>query len=314
MAETAGIDGDAIRQVQEYIRREFNALLRPLTHPVYHYTDGAAAIAILEDAKLRATNILYLDDGRDMAHSVEFFREALAIRERRHASAVTGELSALIRQYLSEVGSYVPPDIWIATFSSERDSARQWDKINGCGHAVAVGFSANGIMRGAETGGALLAPCCYDDDAKIAIMTRGLEVAERLYEKRRDAFARSPGAGVALVRYVLRELALFGALMKRSELRHEDEWRVILCNPSQTAVGARRIHAIAKPDYTSLYIDLEIADATDRLPLCEILVGPGPHQQMTARAFWTLLYKHGYERADVVQSALTAHKSLGIVR
>lgn len=304
MAETAGIDTDAIRQVQEYIRREFNALLRPLTHPVYHYTDGAAAIAILEDGKLRATNILYLDDGRDMAHSVEFFREALAIRERHYPGAVTDELAALIRQYLSEVGGYVPPDIWIATFSSERDSARQWETIQGCGHAVAVGFSPAGIMRGAETGGALLAPCCYDDNAKIAIMTRGLEVAEKLYEKRRAAFARSPAAGIALVRYVLRELALFGALMKRSELKHEDEWRVILCNPSQTAAGARRIRAVAKPDYTSLYIDLEIADATDRLPLCEILVGPGPHQQMTARAFWTLLYKHGYERADVVQSAL----------
>ena len=304
MAEMAAIDTDAVRQVQEYIRREFNALLRPLTHPVYHYTDGAAAIAILEDAKLRATNILYLDDGRDMAHSLEFFREALAVRERQHPGAVTEELVALTRQYLSEVGGYVPPDIWIATFSSERDSARQWQNVQGCGHAVAIGFSANGIMRGAETGGALLAPCCYDDDTKLAIMSRGLEVAERLYEKRRGTFFKSPGAGVALVRYVLRELALFGALMKRSDLRHEDEWRVILCNPSQTAVGARRIHAIAKPDYTSLYIDLEVADATDRLPLCEILIGPGQHQQMTARAFWTLLYKHGYERADVIQSAL----------
>jgi hypothetical protein len=303
MAETAVIDTDAVRQVQEYIRREFNALLRPLTHPVYHYTDGAAAIAILEDAKLRATNILYLDDGRDMAHSLEVFGRALEIRERQ-PGPVTGELTALVRQYLSEVGGYVPPDIWIATFSSERDGARQWQTVQGCGHAVAVGFSANGIMRGAETGGALLAPCCYDDDAKLAIMMRGIEVAEKLYEKRRAAVAKSPGAGVALVRYVLRELALFGALMKRSDLKGEDEWRVILCNPSQTAVGARRIHAIAKPDYTSLYIDLEVADATDRLPLCEILVGPGAHQQMTARAFWTLLYKHGYERADVIQSTL----------
>jgi hypothetical protein len=314
MAETAGIDTDAIRQVQEYIRREFNALLRPLTHPVYHYTDGATAIAILEGAKLRATNILYLDDGRDLAHSVEFFRRALALRQERNPGAVTAELAGLIEQYLSEVGSYVPPDVWIATFSSERDSARQWRSVHGCGHAVAFGFTPAGIRRAAETGGALLAPCCYDDETKIAIMSRGLEIAERLYEKRRATFVRTPGAGVALVRYVLRELALFGALMKRSELSHEDEWRVILCNASQTAVGARRIQAIAKPDYTSLYIDLEIADATDRLPLCEILVGPGKHQQMTARAFWTLLYKHGYERADVVQSTLTAQQPLGIVR
>src|SRR5271168_3230134 len=302
MAETATIDTDAVRQVQDYIRREFNALMRPLTHPVYHYTDGAAAVAIIEDAKLRATNILYLDDGRDMVHSVDFFQHALTIREQQRPSDVTAELTAIIRQYLSEVGGYVPPDIWIATFSSERDSASQWDTIEGCGHAVALGFSANGIMRSAETGSALLAPCCYDDDTKIAIMTRGLEVAEKLYEKRRQAFDRNPAAGVALVRYVLRELALFGALMKRSDLAAEREWRVILCNATQTAVGARRIHAVAKPDYTSLYIDLDIADATDRLPICEILVGPGRHQQMTARAFWTLLYKHGYERADVIQS------------
>ena len=86
MAEAATIDTDAVRQVQDYIRREFNALMRPLTHPVYHYTDGAAAVAIIEDAKLRATNILYLDDGRDMAHSVDFFQQALTIRERERPS------------------------------------------------------------------------------------------------------------------------------------------------------------------------------------------------------------------------------------
>jgi len=282
MAGTGSIDTDAIRQVQDYIRREFNALIRPLKHPVYHYTDGGAAVGIIEEAKLRATNILYLDDGRDMAHSLEFFREAIAIRERENPGGVTAELVALIQQYMSEVGSYVPPDIWIATFCSRRDDPDAWAMARDRGsHGVALGFSAAGIML------------------------RGLEIAEKLYEKRRAVFAKTPEAGVALVRYVLRELALFGALMKRSDLAHEEEWRVILCNPSQTAVGARRINAIARPDYTALYIDIEIADATGRLPICEILVGPSQHQQMTARAFWTLLYKHGYERADVVQSALS---------
>jgi hypothetical protein len=31
-----------------------------------------------------------------------------------------------------------------------------------------------------------------------------------------------------------------------------------------------------------------------------VLIGPSPHQEMTARAFRTLLYKHGYERTDIV--------------
>jgi hypothetical protein len=301
MAESTGITGDDIRQVQDYVRREFNTLLRPLDHPVYHYTDGAAAANILEEARLRATNILYLDDGRDMGHSVDFFRQAMANRLAQHPGGATAELNGIITDYLSQVGGYVPPDIWIATFTRERDSAHQWQAFSERGHGVSIGFTSNGILRGAESGGALLAPCCYDDATKVAIMTRGLELLEKLYEKRRKT-AGQPPAAEALVRYVIRELALFGALMKRSDLAHEEEWRVILCNPSQTAVGARRIKAITKHDYTALYIDLEMADATDRLPICEILVGPSTHQQMTARAFWTLLYKHGYDRAEVVPS------------
>jgi hypothetical protein len=301
MADATGITNDDIRQVQEYVRREFGTLMRPLNHPVYHYTDGPAAASILEDAKLRATNILYLDDGRDMGHSLEFFREAMAARLREHPGGITAELTAVIDQYLSEVGGYVPPDIWIATFTKERDSAHQWQSVSARGHGVAVGFTSGGLIRAAESGGALLAPCCYDDATKVAIMSRGLELLEKLYEKRRKLSGK-PDGSAGLVRYVVRELALFGALMKRSDLAHEGEWRAILCNPSQTAAGARRITATAKLDYTSLYIDLEIADATDRLPICEILIGPSTHQQMTARAFWTLLYKHGYERAEVIQS------------
>ena len=81
MADYTGIDNDDIRQVQDYMRREFDTLMRPLKHPVYHYTTGEAAAGILEEAKLRATNILYLDDGREMQHSVTYFRQAMAMRQ-----------------------------------------------------------------------------------------------------------------------------------------------------------------------------------------------------------------------------------------
>jgi hypothetical protein len=301
MADYTGIDNDDIRQVQDYMRREFDTLMRPLKHPVYHYTTGEAAASILEEAKLRATNILYLDDGREMQHSVVYFRQAMAMRQDAGHGSVGEALNEMIARYLSEVGDYVPPDIWIATFTAQYDCPRQWRRVSEESHGVALGFPAAGIVRAAEAGGALLAPCCYDERSKIEIMSRGLDLLEKLYAKRLKGGAKMPQAD-ALVRYVVRELALFGALMKPSEYADENEWRMVLCNPSQTAVGARRITALARPEYTSLYIDLEIADATDRLPISEILIGPSQRQQMTTRAFRTLLYKHGYERADVVPS------------
>jgi hypothetical protein len=49
----------------------------------------------------------------------------------------------------------------------------------------------------------------------------------------------------------------------------------------------------------SLYVDLPLAGPDGRLPLTEILVGPGAQQQLTERAFRTLLYKHGYENVRV---------------
>jgi hypothetical protein len=276
--------------------------MRPLKHTVYHYTSGAAAANILDQGKIRATNILYMDDGREMQHTIDYFRRAKALRLEQRSGQISVELDEAVTRYLAQAGNTVPPDIWIATFTTARDSADQWGLAPARGHGAALGFSAHGLSRAAEGSGVLLAPCCYDDAAKIAIMSHGLEVLERLYERRLRNNPRGAPDAEPLVRYVVRELALFGALMKRSELAHEHEWRLILCNPSQTAAGARRITALPKEDYTALYIDIDLVDAAERLPIAEILVGPSPMQQMTARAFRTLLYKHGYEHVDVTSS------------
>ncbi len=300
MAEQQGIGSADIKQVQDYIRKEFTILMRTPQKKLYHYTNGAAAAGILGQSTLRATNILHLDDGREMQHALDCFQEAMDRRRAQPGADSSAELNATISQYLSEKGSYVPPDIWIATFTSERDDAGLWTRFSDDSHSVSFGFSPAGIARAAETSGALLAACCYDDETKITVMTRGLDLLQRLYDRSRGSADRR-----ALVGYIMRELALFSAIMKRADLAHEDEWRLILCNPSQTAVGARRINAIAKPQYTSLYIDLEVADGSDRLPIDEIIIGPSPHQQMTERAFRILLYKHGYEHANVTPSPIT---------
>jgi hypothetical protein len=300
MAGVVDIANEDRRQLQDYMRREFTALLREPQATLYHYTDGAAAASILDQSSLRATNILYLDDGREIRHAIDLFREALAIRRDRATDPQSSELNALIARYLEDTGQYVPPDVWIATFTERRDGGDLWDRYSHIGHGVALGFTPQPLGKAAEAGGAFLAPCCYDDATKIAIMGRGLELLERLYAaKTVRRWGQSNEAGARLVRYVVRELALFGALMKRSELAGENEWRLVIVNASQTAVGARRIKAEAKRDYTALYIDLELGDASDRLPIGEILVGPGEYQEMTERAFRTLLYKYGYERADV---------------
>lgn len=314
MADAAdNITNEDRRQLQEYMRREFTALLRQPQKTLYHYTDGEAASGILDQSAFRATNILYLDDGLDLQHTVDLFRQAMALRMQLHAHPQARELNDLIARYLQDVGQYVPPDVWIATFTEERDAQPHWKTYGRAGHGVALGFAPSALSRAAEASGAFLVPCCYDDDTKVAILGRGLDLLERLYEAKAKRWVQPSDAGVKLVRSVVREMALFGSLMKRSEFAHENEWRLVVVNASQTAVGARRIKARAKPDYTALYIDLELDDANNQLPITEIIVGPSQYQEMTERAFRTLLYKYGYEGPDVLLSQPRI-KSLGVLR
>src|SRR5271166_3996433 len=102
MAETADITTEDRRQLQEYMRREFTALLREPKQPLYHYTDGQAAANILDACTFRASNILYLDDGREIQHAVDWFKEAMNLRLKRNPGGQTERLDALISRYLSE--------------------------------------------------------------------------------------------------------------------------------------------------------------------------------------------------------------------
>jgi hypothetical protein len=238
-----------------------------------------------------------MEEGQDVGQMVAMLRLAMARRARSDASGAAAELSRLVEGYLADTVSYAPPDLWIAAFAARRDDETQWSRTGSQDHGVALGFSPGGISRAADAAGALLAPCCYDDAVKMAIVERGLDLLAQLFARRLKR--QAVGDGAPLARHFVRELALVGALMKPPSLAHEDEWRLILCNPCQTAAGARRITALARPDYTSLYIDLEIADSSGRLPIGEIVVGPSLHQLFTVRAFRMLLYKHGYGRSDV---------------
>jgi hypothetical protein len=299
MASPAGIATDEIKQIQDYMLSEFNALMRPVKNTLYHYTTGAAAASIIDQARLRAVNVIYMDSGQELQHRLDNLRSAMAQRPRGDASL---DLNQSIEHYLSQTVSTVPPDIWVATLTEQRDSLDQWRRLEPQGHAVAIGFSPGEIVKAAKSGGVLVAPCCYDDSVKLAVVGRGLDLLERLCLQRAKRSGIDPQATQALVRYVVRELALFGALMKPPELAHENEWRLILCNPSQTALGARRIMPLPGPDFTALYVDIELGDDNGLLPVSEVLVGPGHYQQLTARGFLTLLYKHGYQKTTVTLS------------
>jgi hypothetical protein len=289
------------KQIQAYMRSEFDALIREPERTIHHYTNGAAAARIVDQARLRATNILFLNDGVELGYAVDAFRAAMKERTQGPASPDRQRIYRSIDRYLAHVSGDMPPDVWVITFTEQRDTEAHW-RTYGRGTGVALGFSPEGMIRAAEAGGAVLLPCCYDDRIKIGIMSRGLALIEQLYAQRNGRRTDGVDSGEALVRSVIREIALFSALMKPAALAEEREWRVVLVNATQTAAGARAINAVAMPEYMSLAVDLPLADADDRLPLTEIVVGPGRQQRLTERAFRTLLYKNGYERVAVMPS------------
>jgi hypothetical protein len=291
------------KQLQAFMRSEFNALIRKPERPVYHYAEGSAAARILDQGRLAATNILFVNDGEGLHHAVDTLHAVLD--ERRRMSSPDGvKVLDTIKTYLSHLSGDVLPDVWVVTVSEQRDCRAHWQSHGGAGRGVALGFSPEGLVRAVQKAGAVLLPCCYDDATQVGILSRAVALIERFYGERLSSTAEAGDSGEALIRAVMREVALFGALLKPADLVEEREWRIALLNATQTAAGARAINAVPLSEYMSLALDLPLTDTDDRLPLTEIIVGPGRYQQLTERAFRTLLYKNAYDDVPVTRSAL----------
>ncbi|MGA2594582.1 MAG: hypothetical protein ABSH32_32175 [Bryobacteraceae bacterium] len=115
---------------------------------VWHYTDGAGFLGILQSSQLYATQVAALNDANETRHASNLFTKAVKqlIVERVNEQEVMIFLNTLLGFSNENSGSHNISKFFVTSFSGEEDDVTQWDRY-GKPNGYAIGFYARGLQR-----------------------------------------------------------------------------------------------------------------------------------------------------------------------
>lgn len=239
---------------------------------LFHYTDGAGFIGILDSKELWAGRAADLNDTKE--HKYAFDLARLLIDNWLAAEPPTDErlrdLLALARDGMHETNR----QIYTVSLSAERDVLSQWRAYCPRSGGIALGLPAEHLKQAAGDQGFFLARCIYDSGSQYQLVGEILRSHVYEFEQRLAAEASSAEAEMrAVVRKIGADLAQYGPLLKHSSFSEEREWRLVSA-PSQVADD--RLHF--RPSETGLRVYLRFRLHTTSAPTMqrdEAIAGPG---------------------------------------
>jgi hypothetical protein len=272
---------------------------------IWHYTDGAGLLGILESSRLHATQVSALNDARETRHASELFIQAVRhlIEERANEPDVVTFLNILIDLSEENLEAHVRSKFFVICFSGEENDLTQWTRYGNESDSYAIGFYARGLNREPNS---QLYRVIYDDQqqrnaarelaqATVQFYLEGLK-GDRLENP--EQWTRDFLTAWDDWVYKLAPLA------KASTWRAENEYRVV---HELKMAEFPLVRFKAKSRMIGRYIALDTPTWLPRrasvLPIAKIWIGPGSHQQ-ASRVSIGLLDQMGYSGVSLETSAI----------
>lgn len=262
---------------------------RDVPERLYHYTNTAGLKGILWSKEIHCTQVQYLNDEQELYHAAEL----VAKRVREHADLEPFER---VRTYAIDFAeNRMMSRICVASFSEQGDDLGQWRSYGSGSNGYAIGFI--GDRLGEQTarqpptrrGGVWNAAVEYDPSRQAQIADAIVDViasacTTAVHEGRSIDEAGELGSGVFL------SLVLtIGPMLKHSAFSAEREWRLVSPGiPHGHGHLGFRAGTLLTP-----YCRFKLTQEGDDLALAEIVVGPGPHQQLNRTAVDALRFEYG---------------------
>jgi hypothetical protein len=294
---------------QQANERRIQNTYRSPPSTLYHYTTPAGLLGIVENNKLWATHVNYLNDATELGYARDLVKTALARHERTTRSPHVREFVHRAR-HTFDVSKTM--DVFVSCFCEDGDLLSQWRGYAQTGEGYSIGVS--GDLLGKIGGGLnyFLGQVVYDravqENAVDDILEACCEGASRL------AAGMSVAAASTLVGelcHVFRRAIWFLMVtFKDAMFKEENEWRTIeIMNHSETE---KRVRFRSTSSKLIPYVDLDFSSMQpvkpypklDKIPIVEVFHGPTLNPILSARALGLLLAKHGQGRAKVQGSRI----------
>ncbi len=247
---------------------------------LYHYTDAYGLKGIIEEKKIRATHVAFMNDSDEYMHAVLLFKEEL---EKRRLSTNDEKFSkffeALIELLsITHITNFYP--FFIACFSVAKNSLNQWRAYGKGEGGFSLGLDSEALYGFSHKlpGGGGLVPVIYSKASKLQLINTCINFLLREYEAlinskdiNNNEELRKHWAEV-----VLEILAYAAPLFKQDEFHEESEWRLIWRVRYE---DEKLIQFLPKSTFLSAYVNLDFSLLS--LPLRAIDIGPGRYKEMS---------------------------------
>ncbi|HKV87701.1 MAG TPA: DUF2971 domain-containing protein [Candidatus Dormibacteraeota bacterium] len=263
---------------------------------LYHYTDAAGLIGILESQRLWASNAAYLNDPTELLYARGIYREWLDARtDQGIAKDLVGHVR-VIDSLLEHIFH-----VFVACFCRKGDLLSQWRGYGSGGRGFAIGIDRQ--MIGIRTPLAspvnfFVARVLYDQTEQKAELSALLDpILDELAEAERHQGAGAASSMMtARLGQIQRACLLKLVTFKHPAYKAEDEWRAI--SIYERDVPTTELHFRAHGSLLIPYVKLDLSPSaghqTGKIPISEVIYGPTMNPPLTEKSLRLLLDKHGY--------------------
>lgn len=253
---------------------------------IYHYTDVAGLLGMIQTGKIWATHVSRLNDSSEYHHGVKIVASCV-----RNAMPVSSkQLIELILSKFRQVDTYV------ASYSTKNDLLSQWRSYSGSKTGYCFGLATNGIATLDEST-PLLEPVIYQDSLAQQIITRLLQEV--------DSYLSSNNFGEVEVGFLLgwvgATLANLACMIKHPKFEEENEYRQFY-QPGNTSLQLEQNFRNGRFGLTP-YVEVPFKEE-NKLPLRSVTIGPCIDTDLEINAVTALLEKHSYSDVDVLVSEI----------
>ncbi len=248
---------------------------------LYHYTTYPGLEGIVRSKSLWCSKIQFLNDRTELKDGFQILKAVCQSRAKEHA---------LILEILNRINAYESINVFVCSFTEERDLLSQWRGYGGNG-GVSIEFSFNKLLQHAERAAFMLMKVIYDPSEK---WKKTEDFLERIVFRNSDP---SLTADQVIASFLPTAMCL-----KNQAFREEKEWR-LMSRPTNNYDQNLGVRASTSGLVPYLQFSLgtsekpllsELQPWRDNEDICitGVMVGPHPEQELQMDAVGQLFESH----------------------
>lgn len=324
-AETAG---DSVSEIG-ILAKNFHLLRRK---NVYHYTDIAGFISIMQKRELWASHIAFMNDKTEYLHGKEIFKNRIKQKLATVSDPEKQVLQDVLENLNTEISAGFFPtsskDVFSISFCYNRDSLEMW-RGYGKESGVAIGFDFSKchslpgmclireemykkLLNKYNNNPENVKPdyersfspisVLYNDDEKQALADQAIEATLNSFKN--QASISEDAAILTASEFLSDVIFAMSPQFKHQGFSGESECRFV-DNYVKKTDDAFRVHYRNRGGIILPYVKYKLMDSNCRplqqMPICEIVIGPGLKQSKTVESIKYFLEKNdmGYLTENV---------------